>query len=142
VETTVKYMIMLAGSQRDYDAMAGKPGSGEPGWTAADFAALGTFMEAFNRELAESGELVETRGLSEPARARRIRVQRGAPVVTDGPYAESEEVLAGYWIVECDSLARATEIATRLTEAPGPQVRERGYVDLRPVAESRDELQP
>ena len=54
-------MILLGGSQRDYDAMAGKPGSGEPTWTGADFAALGTFMEAFNRELAESGELVETR---------------------------------------------------------------------------------
>ena len=136
-------MILLAGSQRDYDAMAGKPGTGEPGWTAADFAALGTFMESFSRELAESGELVETRGLTEPARARRIRLQHGAPVVTDGPYAESEEVLAGYWIVECDSLDRATELASRLTEAPGPQhVRDRAYVDLRPLAESREELEP
>jgi hypothetical protein len=141
-EIKVKYMILLRGSQRDYDAMAGKPAAGEPGWTGADFAALGTFMESFNRELAESGELVETRGLTEPARARRIRIQQGAPVVTDGPYAESEEVLAGYWIVECDSLDRATEIATRLTQAPGPQqVRDRGYVDLRPMAESREELE-
>ncbi len=136
-------MILLSGSQRDYDAMAGKPGTGEPGWTAADWASLGAFMESFNRELAESGELVETRGLTEPARARRIRIQHGVPVVTDGPYAESEEVLAGYWIVECDSLERATELATRLTEAPGPQqVRDRGYVDLRPLAESREELEP
>lgn len=135
-------MILLRGSQRDYDAMAGKPAAGEPGWTGADFAALGTFMESFNRELAESGELVETRGLTEPARARRIQIRQGAPAVTDGPYAESEEVLAGYWIVECDSLDRATEIATRLTQAPGPQqVRDRGYVDLRPVAESREELE-
>ena len=70
-------------------------------------------------------------------------MQRGAPVVTDGPYAESEEVLAGYWIVECASLDRATEIGTRLTEAPGPEhVRDRGYVDLRPLAESREELEP
>jgi hypothetical protein len=136
-------MILLSGSQRDYDAMAGKPGTGEPGWMPADFAALGAFMESYNRELAESGELVETRGLTEPARARRIRIQHGAPVVTDGPYAESEEVLAGYWIVECESLDRATELAARLTEAPGPQhVRDRGYVDLRPLAESREELEP
>jgi hypothetical protein len=103
----VKYMILLSGSQRDYDAMAGKPPAGEPGWTGADFAALGTFMESFNRELAESGELVETRGLTAPAHGRRIRVQRGASVVTDGPYAESEEVLAGYLVVECASLDRA-----------------------------------
>ncbi len=137
----MKYMILLRGSQRDYDAMTGKPDAGGPVWTGADFAALGTFMQSFNRELAESGELVETRGLTEPAQARRIRIQQGTPVVTDGPYAESEEVLAGYWIVECDSVDRAIEIATRLTEAPGPQVRERGYVDLRPIAESRDELE-
>jgi hypothetical protein len=138
----VKYMILLSGSQRDYDAMAGKPASGEPGWTGADFAALGTFMESFNRELAESGELVDTRGLTEPVHARRIRIRQGAPVVTDGPYAESEEVLAGYWIVECASIDRAIEIATRLTKAPGPpHVRDRGYVDLRPLAESRKDLE-
>lgn len=138
-----KYMILLRGSQRDYDAMAGKPAASEPGWTGADFAALGTFMESFNGELTESGELVETRGLTEPVRARRIRIQHGAPVVTDGSYADSEEVLAGYWIVECGSLDRATEIATRLTQAPGPQhARDRGYVDLRPLAGSRGELEP
>jgi hypothetical protein len=139
----VKYMILLSGSQRDYDAMAGNPAAGEPGWTSADFAALGAFMESFNRELAEAGELVETRGLTAPAHARRIRVEQGAPVVTDGPYAESEEVLAGYWIVECPSIDRAIQLAARLTDAPGPaHVRDRGYVDLRPVAESRDELEP
>jgi hypothetical protein len=138
----VKYMILLAGSQRDYDAMAGRPGADEPAWTGADFAALGTFMEEFNRELAESGELVETRGLTAPAYARRIRLQDDAPVITDGPYAESEEVLAGYWIVECASLDRATQIAAGLTGAPGPGVRDRAVVDVRPVAESRDELEP
>lgn len=139
----MKYMILLSGSQRDYDAMVGRAGGDEPGWTAADFAALGSFMESFNRELAESGELVETRGLTEPARACRIRLQQGVPVVTDGPYAESEEVLAGYLIVECDSAERAIAIASRLTAAPGPEhVRDRAYVDVRPVAESRDELEP
>ena len=139
----MKYMILLSGSQRDYDAMTGNPPAGEPGWTSADYAALGAFMESFSRELAEAGELVETRGLTAPVHARRIRVGQGAPVVTDGPYAESEEVLAGYWIVECASIDRAIQLAARLTEAPGPaHVRDRGYVDLRPVAESRDELEP
>ena len=64
-------------------------------------------------------------------------------MITDGPYAESEEVLAGYWIVECASLDRATQIAAGLTEAPGPDhARDRAVVDVRPVAESRDELEP
>jgi hypothetical protein len=136
----MKYMILIYGAQRDYDAMAGKPDRG-PGWTPDQFAAMGAFMEAFNQELAESGELVETRGLTAPAHARRIQLRDGAPVVTDGPYAESEEVLAGYWIVECDSFDRATQIAGRLTETPGPdQARDRARIDVRPIAESRHEL--
>jgi len=139
----VKYMIMIYASQQDYDALAGKPGAGQPGWSAADFAAMGTFMESFAKDLAESGELVDTRGLTAPVLARRIRLRDGVPVVTDGPYPESEEVLAGYWIVECDSFDRATQIAARLSETPGPDhVRDRGKVDVRPLAESRDELAP
>ena len=139
----MKYMILVYASQRDYDAMVGKPASGEPGWSAADFAALGQFMEQFATDLAESGELVDTRGLTAPSQARRIRLAGGAPVVTDGPYAEAEEVLAGYWIVECDSFDRATEIAARLAQTPGPDhVRGRAVADVRPVAESREELEP
>jgi hypothetical protein len=137
----MKYMILVYASQRDYDAMVGKPAAGEPGWTGPDFAAMGQFMEQFARDLAESGELVDTRGLTVPSQARRIRLAGGAPVVTDGPYAETEEVLAGYWIVECDSLDRANDIASRLTNAPGPgHVRARAYADVRPIAESRHEL--
>lgn len=139
----MKYMIMIYGSQQDYDALSGKPGTGQPGWSPADFAAMGTFMESFGKDLAESGELVDTRGLTAPVLARRIRLRDGVPVVTDGPYPESEEVLAGYWIVECESFDRATQIAARLTDTPGPEhVRDRAYVDVRPVADSRDELAP
>jgi hypothetical protein len=137
----MKYMILINASQRDYDAMAGQPGE-QPGWTPEDFAAMGAFMESFNQELAESGELVDTRGLTAPVHSRRIKLRDGVPVVTDGPYAESEEVLAGYWIVECDSFDRATEIASRLTGTPGPEhLRARAYADVRPLAESRDDLE-
>ena len=132
----MKYMILISASQQDYDAMTGRPGSAQPGWTPDDFAALGAFMESFNSELADSEELVDTRGLTAP-----IQLREGAPVVTDGPYAEAEEVLAGYWIVECDSADRATQIAARLMQTPGPEhVRSRAYVDVRPLAESRHEL--
>ena len=73
--------------------------------------------------------------------ARRIQLQQGAPVVTDGPYAETYEVLAGYWIVECDSFDRATEIAARLASCPGPvEIAQTAYADVRPIAESRAEL--
>jgi hypothetical protein len=92
----VKYMILVYGSQQDYDSMAGKPADSRSAWSAEDFAALGTFMESFTKDLAESGELVETRGLTAPVHARRIQLRNDVPVVTDGPYAESQEVLYLY----------------------------------------------
>jgi hypothetical protein len=137
----MKYMILVYGSQQDYDALAGNPAPGRPVWSPEDFAAMGSFMEKFSRDLTESGELVDTRGLTAPVHARRIQVRDGVPVVTDGPYAETQEVLAGYWIVECDGFDRATEIAAHLTQTPGPVgVAETAYADIRPLAESRDEL--
>lgn len=135
----MKYMILLYGSQQDYDAMSGNAAD-KPAWTADEFAAMGAFMENFNRQLADSGELVETRGLTAPAHARRIHLQDGVPVVTDGPYAEAQEVLAGYWILECESFDRATDIAAGLSQCPGPDYARAGVIDIRPIAESRNEL--
>jgi hypothetical protein len=133
-------MILVHASQQDYDGMAGRPGA--PAWSAEELAAMGAFMESFNEELGESGELVETRGLTDPVHTRRVRLQDGIPVVTDGPYAETAEVLAGYWIVDCGSFDRATEIAARLAQCPGPgHVAEREFVDVRPIAGSRAELE-
>ncbi len=138
----MKYMILTYASQRDYDAMSGKPTS-EAAWSLQDFAAMGAFMDAFNRELDESGELVETRALAAPVHTRRLQTRGGAPVVTDGPFAETAEVLAGYWIVECESFDRATAIAAKLSACPGPpEVAARAYADVRPIVESRDDLEP
>jgi hypothetical protein len=135
---TVKYMILTFASQQDYQEMVGQP-SEQSAWAQEEWAALGAFMQAFNQELLDSGELVETRGLSAPVHARRVRSREGVPVVTDGPYAEAEEVLAGYWVVECESFDRATEIASRLSSCPGPgHVRARAHADVRPI----DEHQP
>jgi hypothetical protein len=131
----MKYMILTFASQQNYEEMVGRP-SAAPAWTAEDFAAVGAFMRAFSQELLDSGELVETRGLSAPAHTRRVGLRAGVPVVTDGPYAEAEEVLAGYWVVECESFDRATEIAARLTACPGPElVRTRAFADVRPIDE-------
>ena len=108
----MKYMILLYGSQPDYDAMSGRP-SEKPSWTAQDFAAMGQFMEAFNKQLAESGELVETRGLAAPVLTRRVQLQNGVPVVTDGPYAETKEFLGGLVIIDVPNLDGALEWAAR-----------------------------
>jgi len=134
----MKYIILTYASQQDYNAMAGEPGEG-PAWGPEDFSAMGAFMQQFADELVASGELVETRGLSAPAHTRRVQLQDGVPVVTDGPYAEAEEVLAGYWVVECDSFDRATEIAAKLSTCPAPEhVRNSAVADVRPI----DEFQP
>lgn len=133
----MKYMILTYASQQDYDGMAGKD-TGKPAWTGEDFAAMGAFMQKFNDDLAESGELVETRGLAAPVLTRRLGP---TSVVTDGPYAETQEVLAGYWIVECESFDRATEIAARLADTPAPEfVRATAYADIRPLVEGREDL--
>jgi hypothetical protein len=136
----MKYMILSYASQQDYDGMAGRAND-QLAWSPEDFAAMTAFMQAFNAELAESGELVETRGLAAPVHTRRLGAQNGVPFVTDGPYAETQEVLAGYWIVECDSFDRATELAGRLADCPGPeQVRANAYADVRPIMESATEI--
>ena len=130
----MKYMILVNASQQDYDEMAR--------WSPADFAAMGQSMEQFSKELTESGELVDTRGLTSPAQARRIQGRGSEAVVTDGPYAETQEVLAGYWVVDCASFDRATQIASRLTSCPGPDhVRARAYADVRPVAEHQPDFE-
>src|SRR6201990_1325189 len=67
---TVKYMILTFASQQEYQEMVGQP-SKQPAWTPEEWAALGAFMQAFNQELLDSGELVENRGLSAPGATRR-----------------------------------------------------------------------
>jgi hypothetical protein len=131
----VKYMIMLYGSQQDYDVLAGKP-TDKPAMSADDVQAMYAYMQSYHQKLEESGELVDARGLTAPVHARRVQLQKGVPVVTDGPYPETQEVLAGYTIVECDSFDRATEIAAGLVnpDADGE------YVDVRPIIESVAEL--
>lgn len=136
----MKYMIMTFGSQHDYQNMVGQPSGGQA-WTMGDYTALGEFMRGFNQELLDSG-VVDTRGLSSPRHARRIRLHEGVPVVTDGPYADAEEVLAGYWVVDCESFERATEIASRLASCPGPEhLRGRAYADVRPIDEHRPDFE-
>jgi hypothetical protein len=137
----MKYMILLYGSQRDYDAMAGKS-TDKPALSPEDFAPMHEFMGSWNQELVDSGEFVDANGLAAPAHARRIQLRNGAPVVTDGPYPETQEVLAGYTLVECESFDRATEIAARLSKCPYPADAGGEFVvDVRPVLDSRGELE-
>ncbi|MBV9494726.1 MAG: hypothetical protein JOZ54_10810, partial [Acidobacteria bacterium] len=68
----------------------------------------------------QEGVLVGCEGLAAPAQARVVRAKKaGEPEVTDGPFAESKEFLAGYWIVDVDSTERAYELAAHASAAPG-----------------------
>lgn len=74
-------------------------------------------MEALMGELQDSGELVSTEALADPAQTRVVRVRAGAAVVTDGPLAEAKEHFGGYLIVDCETAERAVEIAARWPNA-------------------------
>ncbi|MEU8414768.1 YciI family protein [Amycolatopsis japonica] len=129
-------MIMMFGSQKDLDGIGA--------WNADDVKALHEFMTEWNNDLVESGEFVDAQGLSQPAHARRVSLRDGAPVVTDGPYAETQEVLVGYTTVDCVSYDRATEIAARLANTPHPEDSDLGrewYVDIRPCADGFEDLE-
>jgi hypothetical protein len=79
-----------------------------------------TTMMTMDRELRESGEVVDSKHLMDPSQATTVRFAAGTPAPTDGPFAEIKESLAGYWIVETTH-ERAVEIASRVvavTEYP------------------------
>ena len=89
-------------------------------WTPGDIKAHIEFQQVLNRELTERGELVDAQGLAGPELARFVVWDgAGAPVITDGPFPESKELLAGYRVVEVDTPERALEIAAEISAAPG-----------------------
>lgn len=90
-------------------------------WSPEDLRAHIQFMMELNAELTETGELAGGEGLAAPGEARIVRAgASGEPVVTDGPFPESKEFLAGYWIVDVERSERAYEIAAKASLAPGP----------------------
>lgn len=90
-------------------------------WRPEDLKAHVGFMAKLARDLKEAGELVAAEGLASPGQARVVRAGTGSggPEVTDGPFAETKEFLAGFWIVDVESAARAYAIAATASAAPG-----------------------
>ncbi|WP_181767562.1 YciI family protein [Streptomyces albidus (ex Kaewkla and Franco 2022)] len=132
----MKYMLMLQGSQAEYEAMGADTSSGAPVWTEEDLRAMVQFMQKLNEDLAASGELVDGQGLTEPSKAGFVTAgEDGRPVLSDEKYGVDQQVLAGYWLLECESFERATEIAARVHQCPGPQGASNPPVIVRPVAE-------
>ena len=87
---------------------------------------MGT-VDTIMKELTESGEWIGGEGLADPSQAKTVRVRGGVPAITDGPFVEAKEQLAGYCLFECETLERATEIAARWPDASY------AAVELRPL---------
>lgn len=109
----MKYMLMM-------HAPAGTGEYAVSSWSPDDFQAHIAFMHQLNHDLTASGEWVDGQGLAAPGEAKLVRAGRDGAPVTDGPFPEAKEFLAGFWIVEVDSPERAYEIAARASAAPGP----------------------
>jgi hypothetical protein len=110
----VKYMLMM------HAPRVGWKEAGIGTWPPDDIKAHINFMHRVNKELTDSGEFVDAQGLALPQDARIVRAgKNGAPEVTDGPYPEAKEFLAGFWVIDCESKERAYEIAARASAAPG-----------------------
>ena len=99
----MKYLIMMFGDQ----ATMMETRSTE--WIRSMIG----FMQDLDQELRDAGEYVDGQGLVDPTQAKTVRFENGAPVVTDGPFAETKESLAGYLIVDVPE-ERALVIASRI----------------------------
>ena len=120
----MKYIIMMFGDQQSMLERRSRE------WVRE----MIEFMHRMHDELSNHGELVAAEGLADPTQAKTVRFANGAVVVTDGPFAESKESLAGYYIVDVENEARAVEIASKIVAfVEGP-------VEVRQVMDEPPEL--
>ena len=107
----MKYLLMIYGNQEKWDSMP------REAWPEAIAR-----PEAFNARYRETGELLGAYGLADAVRARLVRRVNGLPAVTDGPYLETKEYLASFWLLDCDSEERALQIAADMPFADAEPV--------------------
>jgi hypothetical protein len=117
----VKYLILIYSN----------PASRElwEGFSEDQRAAGYRYYAALTEELADSGELIASEALADSSLTRRVSVRDGRTLTSDGPFAEAKELLAGFFLLDCESMERAVEVAARVPEA------ELDLVEVRPVLE-------
>jgi len=103
----MKYLLMIYGNQEKWDSIP-----------AEEFPRAVAAQDAFNRRYRESGELVGAYGLADAVNSRLVRRRDGVPVVTDGPYLETKEYMASFYLLDCESEERALEIAADMPFTP------------------------
>jgi hypothetical protein len=119
LEAPMKYLLLIyhnPGARQVWEAFS----EAQRAEALAAYAAL-------NEELAASGELIATEALADPQHGKRVAVRDGRLVASDGPFAEVKEQLAGFYLVDCESMDRAVAIAARIPEAAAAQI------EVRPI---------
>lgn len=91
-----------------------------------DMSALNARHLEFNEGLVTSGQFIEAEALQPPGATTCVRVRGGKTSVTDGPYAETKEMVAGFYFIEARDLNEAIQLAARIPSAP------LGTVEVRP----------
>jgi hypothetical protein len=102
----VKFLLMIYGDDEMWSSLSKQ-----------EFEAMIAGDAAFRTEVREAGELISVEGLQDSANARTVKVRDGVPVVSVGPYLESKEYLASFFVLDCDSLDRALELAAKYPSA-------------------------
>ena len=112
----MKYMLLMYGSESEM-----------PKYTPEEFKAIAQTWQAYNKELEAAGVLLSTNGLSPAANATTVRVRNGKTLTTDGPFAETHEQLAGFYLLNCKDLDEAIGWAARIPSATY------GSIEVRPL---------
>ena len=120
----MKYLLMIYGNQEKWASLP-----------AEDWPEAIARQDAFNRKYAETGELLGAYGLADAVQARLVRREDGQPAVTDGPYLETKEYMASFYLLDCESSERAEQIAADMPWA------DQEAVELWPILhEARNDL--
>jgi hypothetical protein len=93
-----------------------------------------TEMGQYNEQLMKAGVLLAGEGLHPSSRGARVALSSGDPVVTDGPFTETKELVAGFWIWQLDSLDEAIDWAKRCPNPDGLD----GEIEIRPILGAED----
>jgi hypothetical protein len=108
----VKYVVLIYSNPATWETMS-----------EAERDRVMGIHNALIKELTQSGELLRVDGLTHPTNTKTVRLREGVPVVTDGPFSEAKEQLAGVWALDCESIERAIEISAPVAEYDTVEVR-------------------
>jgi hypothetical protein len=114
----MRYMLLIYASEADYSHM-----------TSDEQAAIMQGHGTFAQEALQRGILMGGAPLQPTSTARTVQVRKGKTLVTDGPFAETKEQLAGTYILDCKNMDEALELATKIPDALY------GSIEIRPLIE-------